>query len=61
MASSKYIIAEDSPVTRASVDDKRLALGDDPIDLTQDQVSRVEDTGVKLSKSTGSPGGSNDN
>lgn len=51
-----YRIAKDSPVTRARVDSKSLRLGDDYIELTQAQVSRLKDLGVKLEKSTSNTG-----
>jgi hypothetical protein len=49
-----YRIAKNSPITRATVDSKQLRLGDDYIDLTASQVSRLEDLGVKLDKKTSS-------
>ena len=48
----KYEIDKDSSIASAMVDDKTLELGDDPISLTASQVKRLEDGGVKLSKST---------
>ncbi len=51
--SDTYKIMKDSPVTRARVDKVSLKYGDDPVALTPSQVKRLEDIGVKLSKSTG--------
>lgn len=48
---NEYKIAKDSDITRATVDTKTLELGDDPIALTASQVTRLEDGGVKLTKS----------
>lgn len=44
----KYTISDESPVLRASVDRIRVRVGDDPVELTQDQVKRLEDAGVIL-------------
>lgn len=47
----KYTLDPESRIKRVSVDDVRMFVGDEPVALTKDQVSRVESIdGVKLSE-----------
>lgn len=56
---SKYILSPESSVTRARVDDKLVTLGGEGIDLTKDQVSRLEEMdGVELEAASSTGGDS---
>jgi hypothetical protein len=47
----KYMLDEANPTAEAWVDDKQLHRGDsEGVDLTKDQVERLEQAGASLSK-----------
>lgn len=46
---AKYLLDEDSEFSRATVDEKVVRKNGEPVDLTKEEVKRLEETtGVKL-------------
>lgn len=52
-ARKKYVLTEKSTVTKATVDKKTLRREGDPVELTEDEFTRLSDLdGVKLAEAT---------